>query len=142
RLVPRADRYAVPRRPLLALLQSLLDSRVGNQPQQRGEQIQCAGEPGAHKCERDCGEVERKRDFGFPFFANSQREKRFAALFGDDGALENMASSLAGSVLLAFSSRVCRSPGIFGKVLSGAINNGRAIIGFASSCFGFYLVGT
>ena len=29
-----------------------------------------------------------------------------------------------------------------GKVLSGAINDDRPIIGFASSCFGFYLVGT
>jgi hypothetical protein len=29
-----------------------------------------------------------------------------------------------------------------GKVLSGAVSNGRPIIGFASSCFGFYLVGT
>jgi hypothetical protein len=30
----------------------------------------------------------------------------------------------------------------FGEVLSGAVSNGRPIIGFASSCFGFYLVGT
>jgi len=40
----------------------------------------------------------------------------------------NTASSLAGSVLLAFSSSVCRSPGISGEVLPGAINNGRPII--------------
>jgi hypothetical protein len=73
-----------------ALLKSLLDSRIGNQPQERGEHIQCAGDPGAHKRERDCSEVERGREFAFPIFANSQREKRFAALFGDDGALENI----------------------------------------------------
>src|SRR4029453_3740976 len=50
----------------------------------------CAGDPGAHKRERDRGEVERETDFGFPIFANSQREKRFATLFGDNGALENI----------------------------------------------------
>src|SRR5205807_5998588 len=44
----------------------------------------------AHKRERDRGEVESERDFGFPIFANCQREKRLAALVGDDGALENI----------------------------------------------------
>ena len=73
-----------------ALLQSLLDPRIGNQPQERDEHIYRAGDPGVHERERYRSEVERKRDFGFPIFANSRREKRVATFFGDDDALENI----------------------------------------------------
>src|SRR6266446_4446788 len=101
------------RRSPLALLQSLLDSRIGNQPQERAEHIQCAGDPGAHKRERERGEVERETDFGFPIFANSQREERFAALFGDNGALENIVGNRRHQQYEAVNSSRDRSKVIF-----------------------------
>ena len=78
---------------MTVLLESSLDSRIGNQPQQRDEHVQCAGDPGVHKRQRDRDEVERETESAFPIFANRQGEKRFAALFGGDRALENIVSN-------------------------------------------------
>jgi len=72
-----------------AVLQLPLNSRVRDQPEERGEHVQSGSNPRTNKREWDCDEIKQKREFTFPLLADGLRDKGVATFPGNDSTLEN-----------------------------------------------------